>query len=443
MKVEAVKKSSNLVNVLFYSSESITALLFTVVSVPLIARHFGPDVLARYNVAQSVSAIFIVYATLGLDQFIIRELARNDQDAEYVTSTLIGLIGGWFLYAGLIIAYYSVFQNLECDVFLIASVTVSTLFLKVIFIKGFLQAQNRPKPIAIGSLLSRLLSVAYLVVGLQQDFSFDLMMLYLPLQAGVLLLVMVFASPDFSRLIKPRSFSLKRLKISTREASPIFGSTVLYYFYNQSDILIMSKLLDPANVGIYSASIRLIPQAAFIGFVLVAAFYKGMDDKLLDDKTEFESYVRSILSMQFGVGILMASAVYLTSDLIIQVLYGAHYAESGQVLAISCWAWVFIMPAILYSRLLVMLGYARYELLKMFIVAPLIIVLNYLVISRVGIIGCAYVFVFSYCLSGFLIYFLFKDTRYLGVIGLKALADIFIKPRQTFRTSISMLKARQ
>lgn len=442
MNVAVSKSDNNFVNALLYSTESITALLFSVVSISLIARHFGPDIFARYSLVQSVSTIFIVFATLGLEQFVIRELARNKHDAQYVTSILIGMLAGWLLYVLLVAAYYLAFKDFSRDLLLIVSVVISTLFLKVVFIRSYLQAQNKPKPIAIASLFSRVLSITYLLVGTHFNFSFNAMMFYLPLQAFALLLVMSVSQPGFFQLIKLEHFSLQRLVSSVREASPVFLSTVLYFFYSQSDILIMSNLLDASTVGIYSASIRLIPQAAFIGYVLVATFYKEMDKKLLTDKNAFEAYVTSLLTIQFGMGILLAIGVYLTSDLIIHLLYGTRYAESGRVLAISCWAWIFIMPAALYSRLLIMLGYAKYELIKMLIVAPIILSLNYLVISKIGMIGSAVVFVFSYFLVDFLIYFLFKDTRHLGVMGLRALADIFTKPKQTFYMTISLLKAR-
>lgn len=442
MKLAVSKSGSNFVNALLYSTESITALLFSVVSISLIARHFGPDIFARYSLVQSVSTIFIVFSTLGLEQFVIRELARNKHDAQYVATILIGMLAGWLLYVLLVASYYLAFKDFSRDLLLIVSVVVSTLFLKVVFIRSYLQALHKPKPIAIASLFSRALSITYLLIGTHFDFSFNAMMLYLPLQAFTLLLIMAINQPDFFQLIKLGNFNLERLVSSVREASPVFLSTVLYFFYSQSDILIMSSLLDAPTVGIYSASIRLIPQAAFISYVLVATFYKEMDKKLLSDKNAFEAYVTSLLTIQFGVGLFLAIGVYLSSDLIIHLLYGASYAESSHVLAIACWAWVFIMPAALYSRLLIMLGYAKYELIKMLIVAPIILLLNYLVISKVGIIGSAVVFVFSYFLVDFLIYFLFKDTRHLGAMGLRALADIFTKPKQTFYMTISLLKAR-
>ena len=442
MSMSTKKGASNITNAMLYSIESVTAILFTVLSISLVARHFGPEMFSRFSVAMSISTIFMVFITLGLDQFIIKEMVRNRLDAEYVTSTSLGLLFGWVLYVAAIVIYYLIFKDFSRDLFLIVNVVVATFFLKVVFIKSYLQAQNKPKSIAVASVVSRLFSAAYLVVGAHYDFSFNAMMIYMPLQAFILTAGMCFHQPDYFGLIRLRNFSLNRLKTIVRESSPVFISTVLFFFYNQSDVLIMSNLLDPKAVGIYSASIRIIPQAAFIGYVLVATFYTEMDRKLLADRQAFESYVKSVLTVQFAVGIVMAAVTCLASGLIINLLYGARYAESAKVLAISCWSWVFIMPAALYSRLLIMLGHVRYELIKMLIVAPLILVLNYLVISYVGIIGCAFVFVFSYFLVDFFIYFVFKDTRYLGKLGLAALTDIFTKPRETFNLSVKLFTAR-
>lgn len=435
-------KASNFVNALLYSAESISALLFSLVSISLIARHFGPEALSRFSVAQSVSTVFIVFATLGLEQFVVRDLHRNASDSEYISSIMIGMFGGWVIYVTLVIFYYILFNDFSRDQLLIASVVVTTLFLKVTFIKSYLQAKNEPKPIAIASLASRLLSIVYLITGEYFDFAFDTMMIYLPIQALTQILLIAIKQPKFIKLVQAKHFNVYRLSVSIREASPLFFSTVLYYFYTQSDILMMSKLLDSRTVGIYSASVRLISQAAFIGYVLVATFYKQMDSKFRQDKEAFKAYVKSLLTILFACGMLMSIGIFLTSEIVINLLYGSLYKESGDVLAITCWAWVFILPATLYSRLLITLGLAKYELIKMLIVAPIVLLLNYVAISGIGMKGCAFVFVFSYVLVDFLIYFIFKETRYLALVGLSALVDIFTKPRQAFRMTVDMLKAR-
>lgn len=442
MGVHSKPRPRNWVNAALYATESLSTLVFAVVSIALIARHFGPENLARYSVAQSISAMFMVFATLGLEQFLIREMARDERDATLVTSILTGMLVGWLIYVGLIVSYYLFTDNLVRDLVLVFGVSISALFTRTIFLKGYLQARNHPKPIALASLVSRFVAIIFLIAGAHAGLSYESMMLYLPMQAFVMFGVMAASQKEFFSLLQFRAFSIGRLTELLREASPVFFSTLLYFFFSQSDVLIMSHLLSATDVGLYSASIRLVPQAGFIGFILVSTFYRQMDSKLKEDRGAFEEYVKSVLAIKFSLGIGMALIVTFSAEHVIQLLYGDRYADSARVLAVACWAWVFMFPAALYSRLLIMLGYARYELFKMLMIAPLVLALNYIAISHVGILGGAIMFVVAYFLVDFLIYFVFRDTRRLGQLGLKAMAEIFTMPVMTFRRSLQMLAAR-
>lgn len=440
---ESRKQTRNLLNITLYSSESISAMLFSIVSLALIARHFGPEIYARYSMAQSISTALVVLATLGLEPFIIRELVKNRNDRQYATSAFFGMLGGWLIYLCLMLAYYAITDNLSRDYLIICSIACSTLLLKVIFVRLDLQAQNRPAPIALGSLLSRLVSVCYLFFGAAHHYSFESMMLYLPLQASTQLAVMLLLHKKFLDLIQFESFNTRRLMMSLKEASPVLASTTLYYFYSQSDIVIISHTLSEKSVGIYSAASRLIPLSSFIGFTIVSAFYREMDRKLTDDREQFFTYVRTLLSIQLGIALVMAIFVSACSPYIVHILYGDQYADSAAILSIVCWAWLFLLPAALYSRLLIMLDLARYELAKMMIVAPVILALNYLAITNIGIIGAAVVYVVSYFAVDFAVYFLFPATRRLGLTGTLAATDVIFRPIRTIRTAASLLKSRQ
>jgi O-antigen/teichoic acid export membrane protein len=438
-----MKPKKNLVNALLYSAENITAIVFSIVSITLIARHFGPEIYARYSMAQSVSTMFIIFATLGLEPFLLREMTANRGDSEYVTSAMGGMFMGWVVYIALIISYYLVFQNLSRDVLILSSITCATLLLKVVFVRINLQAKNNPSPIALGSMISRLVAILYLVWGAHRNLPFEVMMLYLPLQAVVLLAIMLKANSEFLSLINYKSFKLKRLILSVTEASPIFASTLLFYVYSQSDILLMSELTNDEAVGVYAAATRLIPLASFIGFAIVATFYRDMDSRLKESREALFQYVRLLLSIQIGIGLVMAMTVSLGSSLIIELLYGNEYNQSSTLLSVSCWAWIFIFPAALYSRLLIMLGMAKYELIKMIIVAPLIFALNYFVIHKEGAQGAAVVYVFSYFLVDFFIYFAFAETRIFGMTGLLAVSDVMLRPIKTIKRAVNLLNTRQ
>lgn len=436
------KKKSNLFNALLYSSESLSALLFSLVSIALIARHFGPQEMARYNVAQSVSTICVVVATLGLEQFVVREMARDPDNARFASSALAGMLLGWLAHLLIMVGYYAAVGNLQRDLTLVLCLAFASLFLRVFFVKPFLQATNDPQPIALAALASRVAAVAYLLIGRRADFSFNHMMLYLPLQAGSMLATMLLLRPRWMALIRPQRFDVACLLAHLREAWPVFVATGLYFFYSQSDILLMSNLLDARTVGVYAAAIRLVPLAAFIGYALLATFYKEMDRRLAHEPESFDAYVRAVLAVHFSAGLVLALGVTLVADWAIHLLYGPRFQESALVLKVACWAWLFMMPAALLSRLLVMLKLARYELIKMLAVAPAVVVLNYLAISHLGILGAAAMSVLAYMVVDLAVYALFSDTRRLARLAVGAITDVFTHPIQTTRRSLALLQAR-
>lgn len=434
------RSDKNWLNAILYATENVATILFGIVSIALIARIFGPENLGRYGIAQSISGIFVIFATLGLEHFIVREVSRDPNNKYFISSVFFGMLLGWLLYFILFLLYYFYFLDIGRDLFLVLSIAFSNFFLKVVFVKIYLQASNRPRYIAAGSIVSRSISIAFVVYGGLEDFSFNQIMLYLPIQAVVCFSVMALGAKKIFPLISFQDFSWSCLKKYLKEASPIFISSVLYFGYSQSDILIVSSLLDEKSAGLYTAAIRIIPQVSFIGYALVATFYHQIDYGLKSNKSEFEKYVKLLLSIQYFLGFLGAVIVAIASPLIVQILYGDAYYESANLLMIGCWAWIFMLPAILYSRLLILLGYAKYELYKMILVAPVILAANYFSVLNFGTVGACIVFVAGYALVDFFVYFLFKDTRYIAILGIQAFANLVLHPIITFRSSLDFFR---
>jgi hypothetical protein len=97
--------------------------------------------------------------------------------------------------------------------------------------------------------------------------------------------------------------------------------------------------------------------------------------------------------------------------------------------------WPFAFPACLLSRLLVLTRLARFELYKVMIIAPLSLGINILLIPRYGSSAAAWVAVLSSFLVDFLVYGLFRDTRFLFGIAFDALRSLFTSPIVSFQES--------
>jgi len=437
------KNNNKRLNFLLYSSENITAMLFGLVGMALVARVFGPENMGRLSLVQAVSAIFMFLATFGLDHFVVRDFTVNKDDGELKGSLLIAQSFGWLMYVACVFIYFLFRDALADEFLLIVSVVISTYFLRVLFLKLYLQSINDAKSIAISAICSRIIALIYLVIGTYCQFSFEKMIFYLPLQAFVQALMMVkgYKTAQATNPSKMKA-SFTRIQSMLMESMPIMFSGAIYFAYNQADILIISHLMEIEDVGIYSAAMRLLPQAAFLGHITVITFYSQLSQHYHDNYDLFLSYAKKVLRIQIMIAFLMAMSFSLLAPIVIFVLYGEKFSDSAPVLAVGVWAWLFIFPASLFSRLLVLARLAKYDLIKTMIVAPLSLGLNFLLIPHYGYLAAAFVAVFSLMISDFLIFAVFRETRFIFHLALDAVKEVVFSPFAVFKESITLFKSK-
>ena len=265
--------NSQLAKYLLYAVENITAILFGLVGMSLVARVFGPENMGRLSLVQSVSAIFIFLATFGLDHFIVRDFSRQKNDGELKGSLLFLKSIGWVFYLTAVLIYFAVNGNVKDELFLILSVAISTYFLRVLFFNQYLQATNDAFSIALSAVISRVFALAFLVVGTFNHFSYDLMVMYLPIQAIVQAAILFFGYQKSKnnvdeKIAEPYRVNFKRIFLLVKESSPVMFAMVLYYAYSQADILIVSHFLPIKEVGIYAAPCGLCRKRCLLGTLL-------------------------------------------------------------------------------------------------------------------------------------------------------------------------------
>ena len=151
-------------------------------------------------------------------------------------------------------------------------------------------------------------------------------------------------------------------------------------------------------------------------------------------------YATKIVRIQLAAAFTMSLGFCVLAPFIIWALYGSKFSDSSIVLAIGVWGWLFMFPACLFSRLLVLARLAKYELVKAFIVAPISLGMNIILIPIYGGIAAAFVSVFTYMLGDFLVYAFFKETRFMFKIGLNAAIGLIKSPVVSMRESIELFK---
>lgn len=439
-----MSKKFNLINGLWYAVENLSSIAFSLVSVFFVARYFGPENLGKLSLVQAASSVFLCLATLGLDHFIVRDLARNRNDTTLLGSVMLAQLIGWIAYTFLVLSTLWLMGKLSSNVQMLVialCVILTTLFTRATIGKLYFQATNEPKVIAKSALASRITALVYIVYVLSVDLPYELVLLYLPIQAAIQWLMLFYSYQNSSSGVMSWRFDSGVLKKSLHEAFPVLLSAAIFPIFMQADILIISHLMSDRDAGIYSAAMRIITQFVFVGHIATMTFYAALSASLARPEI-FERILSGLIKILFLVSFSMALFGFLYSDLIINILYGSRFSDSADVLKILVWVWPFIIPAALYSRLLILRGHAKYELIKSLIAASISLTLNFTLIPYWGLSAAATASVISYFFADFAIYAFFKETRKVNKLAIKAILDIFTRPIQSYASIMYTLASK-
>lgn len=174
------------------------------------------------------------------------------------------------------------------------------------------------------------------------------------------------------------------------------------------DVFLVGKLLqDSTQVAIYRTA-SIIPMALFfIPNSYITTHYADLAQNS-NDKHYLVSFVKDYIKLFVLIVIVMAITLYLCSDLIISILFGAEYLESVylfQILIIGMiGAFVLRIP---FGNILAAVGKSSWNAVVAFAILVLNGILNYYAISKWGIVGAAVVTSVLLWLSGIISSFLF------------------------------------
>jgi len=418
----------------WYAVENLTMIAFGLLSVILVARIFGPESLGKLSLVQAITAMLLFTVVLGLDHIIVRDVARDPTNTRYLTTVFLLQAGAWLIHAVLVFITLWLLgdDGLAQDLVIIfMAVIAGTYFSRATVLKLYFQATNQPKKIGTSALCSRLIGLSYLAWALFNEYDYEYIILFIPVQAFSHFLIMLRAFMKERTEKMAMSFDMTLAKKLMGESLPLLAAAALFPIFMQADILLIAKLLGDHDVGIYSASSRLVTQLVFLGHIITMTFYLALAKRIDSDSDDQIRFTKGVIKILFIFGFTMSLTVSLMSEYIVYILYGDGFEGAGDVLTIVAWKWMFIFPAALYSRLLVLKGLMRFELIKSLVVAVFSLSANYLLIPVFGIMGAAVISVLSYLIADYLIYSLFKPTRSLFRMATSSVTEVFIKPYQS------------
>ncbi|VTO61066.1 MATE efflux family protein [Klebsiella pneumoniae] len=419
-------------NSLWLLSERVITILFTFTVGIFLARYLGPNDFGVYNYLISIITLLSPLTALGLNAVVVRDLVdaqREDHDDTNVilgTSCVLRFFGGLFACASLLFVdiYFNISQNNTLWLVLLASANIFSCFQVVDF---WLQSKVNSKysailrlSIFITSSLVKLISIIFFSCGLKTIL---IIQTFEVLASGILYV------PLYKYLkgkIFNWSYNKNKAKTLMSKSWWLILSGVAEVLYLKIDQIMLGMINGYSTVATYAVAARLSEAWYFFPTIITASFFPLL---ILAKKESEEKYKHTLLDLSrklFFCALIISIFITIIAHTAINILYGEAYAESATILIIHIWASLFVFMRAVLSKWLVIENMLPFSLVTHISGAIVNIILNLILIPKMGGIGSAIATVISYSISSYFSLFIFKRTRVMGWIMTKAIFTCFL-----------------
>jgi O-antigen/teichoic acid export membrane protein len=368
-----------------------------------IARFLGPEQFGIWNFALAFTAIFGSVSTLGLDAILVRELVKQpDRKYELIGSAFVLRAIGAVV--ALVLAVVLIGMMRPGDIRARGLVLIAALgfvFQSVNVIDLYFQAKVQARSTIIAANAAFLIVTAaklWLLIVSANLFAFAWVALS---EFALSALFLVVAYRLNAQRVRLWRFDRRTARHLAQGGLPLVLGGLAIMIYMRIDQVMIGQFLGAAEVGIFSAAVRISEIWYFIPIAIMSSLFPGIVAHREAGSADLHQRLQRLFAVMVWASILVAVVMSLSSDVIVRVLYGAKYTRAGGVLAIHAWALVFVSLGAASGSYLTVGGLQRYYFYRAVCGCLANILLNLYLIPRYGVQGAAIATVASFGISVF------------------------------------------
>lgn len=379
-------------NTIYLTSASVAQKIFSFIYFTLLARFIGVENTGLYITALSFSSLFSVLTDLGLNPVLIREGAKDSQCLAKVLGNILSI--KLFLvaiaYGILNLVIYLMGYGAELRELILISGLIMVLDSFSLSFYGALRSLQNLRFESIGVAGGQLTTV---IVGLAVlFFKGGVMWLLLALASGSLFNALWgLAALVRSYSLQPRFFfTPELLKKIICYAAPFALAGIFVKVYSYVDVVMLSKMLGSQYVGWYGVAAKITFAFQFIPMAFAASLYPAMSNFFVHDKDRLKATFEkgmlylAMLALPIGAGLIAIADIFVVK------VYGASYGPSVLPLQIMATSLIFSFLGFPIGSLLNACHRQNVQTAAMGSTMVLNIVMNLILIPRLGIVGSAF-----------------------------------------------------
>lgn len=412
MKLVAERFKKYFENAFWLTLEKGFTLLVGMVVGIYVARYLKPESFGLLNYTISFVSIFSAFTTLGIEQIIVRELAKGPtrRDELLGTGFMLKLIGACILFILMLVIILFMDQGLFTNT-LILIIAVSEIFRAFEVISYFYQSQVQSKYVVQTQLVINLI-VSFMKLSLVFVHApliwFAIMVVIGTLLNGVGFMYIYWKRHEKLRLWRFRKDLAYEL---LRESWPMALYGIALNVQARIDQVMLGNMLNTAEVGQYSVALKFIEMFGFLPMVLMSTFAPAITTGKAFSEELYHHRLVNLYRLMFLTFLLVSVPIYFLAERVIILLYGFEYQAAGYLLSLFALRLFFSNMGVGKSVFIVNESLFRYSLLTVLIGATVNVALNYVLIPVYGTVGSIVASMISFAASIFLVDMFFTKTR--------------------------------
>lgn len=363
---------------------------------------------------------FSAIATLGLDQFIIKELHQYPENRDRIlgTSFWLKVISG-FVCIPLIYTAYLIHPAEGTPyqyVLILSFIGVAQAFNVV---DSYFQSQVQSKYIMQVQIAGNIVSAAiklFLIWNKAPIVYF--------VWAYLIDVVLLSTGYFFTYQRKQRSmfnWSFDRvLAVKLLSYSwPLIISGIMVALYMKIDQLMLQNMVGVKEAGAYATVANLSEAWNFIPAVVVSSLFPAILNARRDDQERYKKRIQNLYDLMVYLSVPAAIVITFASPLIYK-LYKPEYAYAAPVLSVHIWSGVFVFLGAASGQYLIAENFNKLTFIRTGFGAIINIGLNLVLIPKMGMMGAAIATLIAYASAAFFILAIPKVNKQ-GIMMLKSL----------------------
>ena len=402
----------------FQFIEKIIRIIVGVYVIRELSKYLGVVNFGVYNFIESYFLIIMALSLFGLDVIMVRQLEGNKRynkvlgNGIYILSftSLIFIIISVFL--GTFIVTNENYIN-------ILIVSLGLIFSPLVVFESYYISLNKIRITSFFKIIAFTIKSILIIYFISKKYSFNYFIFII---ISEYLLSGIFILLYFIKEQNQVSF-----KIDLSIIKEILGSSFYVLIYSlgalvfiRIDLFMIENFLSSYEMGIYTASFKIISFSYFIPNIIAQTLYPRIIEIFKSKKLELKP-LKKMYKLSFITGLFVFILLLAMGDYIIDFLYGSQFTDSKYILKILSFNILLISISSVYYKVLYSSNLEKRLFFRILVAIALNIILNIVLIPIYKLEGVAFATIISLFFLEFVYDFFDKKLIDSHIFKLKSL----------------------